>query len=159
MKLYVWVAVVAPVSVMVTVPVAFPVSLRPEVKGVYCTAIVQLLPGLITEVGVQLPPRVIAKVPVPLPPVFAIVGAAVNVRGPAVAPVAELVTVMVPAFCFVLVGTEVNAGTGPVITTVAPVTVNVAAPLPPGIETVLAVLPAVAAIVNVAVAEVAEATV
>ena len=67
----------------------------PVVGGTYRTLIVQLPLGAITVPDEQVPP-VIEKVPLPL--CLAMRGAAVSVIAPAFAPVAVLVTVMVPFF-------------------------------------------------------------
>lgn len=137
----------APVSVIVicAVDVAVP-------DGTYCTVIVQPLPAAITVVLVQVPP-VIEKAPAPA--VLVIVGVAVSVSGPANVPLAVLLTVIVPDFVFV--PPVFSAGTGALIVTVAPSTVNVGAPavgvFPIGVVTVtfLVVKPAVFVIANVAV--------
>jgi hypothetical protein len=80
-------------------------------------------PALTTEPLAQVPP-VIANVP-PAVPTLVTLGAAVNVNGPAVAPVAVLLTVMVP-LCAVVVPVT-SEGVGPANVIVAPVTVNVTA--------------------------------
>src|SRR6202043_2122399 len=102
----------------------------------------------------QVPP-VIVKTPVPT--VLVMVGAAVSVNGPAVAPAATvLVTVMVPVLAEVT-GVPVNAGVGPVNPAVAPVTMNATAlVLLPAVVTmtVRVELAAALAIVNVAVVDV-----
>src|SRR5580704_15117917 len=121
--------------------------------GTYRTRIVQLdvATGLMTKPDTQVPP-VIEKVP--MPAVLVIVGAAVRVSGPAFAPVAVLVTVMVPFFVVVLAVPVVNAGVGPANAAVAPKTVNVTAlEVPLGVVTVTlwAPSPAVRATVKVAV--------
>lgn len=124
------VAVVAPVSVRVicAADAAFP-------DGTYCTMTVQLLPGLTTVPDTQVPP-VIEKVPAP--PVVVMVGAAVRLSGPAFAPVAVLLTVIVPVFVLVLAGVVVSTGAGPANATVAPVTWNVTAlVVPTGVVTVM----------------------
>jgi hypothetical protein len=84
------VAAVRPVPLIVTLPVAVVV----DPPGAYCTMIVQNAPGLTTAPDEQVPP-VIEKVP-PAVPTLADVGFAVNVNGPAFAPVAVFLTVMVP---------------------------------------------------------------
>ena len=91
--------------------------------GRYCTLIVQLPPGLTTAPDTQEPP-VIENVAALGPLTLAIVGAAVIVSGPALAPVAVLLTVMVPVFVFVLAGVVVKLGLGAANPTVAPVTAN-----------------------------------
>jgi hypothetical protein len=112
------------------------VAVAVDVPGAYCTVIVQLPPGLRTVVELQVPPAMIEKVP-PAVPTFAIDGAAVKVNGPAFAPVAVLLTVMVPVLVVVLAVVVVNAGLGPEKVTVAPVTLNATALLAPvGVETV-----------------------
>jgi len=113
--------------------------------GSYCTAMVQVDPGLTTKPDTQVPP-VIEKTPVPVSRVM--VGAAVSVSGPAVAPVAVLLTVMVPFLMFVFGVPVVNTGLGALIVTVAPVTSNATVLVaPPGAVTLtfreLSVAPAV----------------
>ena len=95
------------------------------------------------------------NVPLPVPETCAIVGAAVRVNGPAVGPVAVLLTVMV-AF-LVVVKPVFMAGDGAENATVADNTWNVTGlgvPLavPPGVDTVtvLAVVPAAAVITQLA---------
>lgn len=66
-------------------------------------------------------PPVIEKVPTAVP-IFVMVGDAVSVTGPAVAPVAVLLTVIVPV-CVVVVPVT-NDGVGPVNAAVAPVIVK-----------------------------------
>ena len=75
----------------------------------------------------QVPPAGIEKVPVPV--FLVIVGAAVRVSGPAVAPVAVLVTVMVPFFVVALAVVVVKVGV--VNVAVAPNTVKGSALLAP----------------------------
>jgi len=147
-------AVARPVPVTVTFAVAVVVP-----DGTYCTLIVQLfpVPTLSTVVLVQVPPAMIEKVP-PAVPTFVIVGAAVNVNGPALAPVAVLVTVTKP-LCVVVVPVT-NDGFGPENATVAPVTVNPfvsAGVVPMGVVTVtfLAPSPAPAVIAQFALTVVA----
>jgi hypothetical protein len=82
----------------------------PVVVGTYCTVIVQLAPGATERPATQVPP-VLEKVPV-LGPVLVTVGFAVKTNGPAFAPLALLVTVMVPVFVVVVAGAVVNAGVG-----------------------------------------------
>src|SRR5207248_2258630 len=78
-------------------------------------------------------------------PTGVIPGLAVNVNGPAVAPAAVLLTVIVPFFGVVSAVVVVNAGVGPAKAIVAPSTVNVTALLAPvGVETVTAWAPSVA---------------
>ena len=61
-------------------------------------------------------------------------GAAVSVSGPALAPVAELLTVTVPVFAVPFAGVDVSAGVGPANAAVPPVTVNASELLvPPGV--------------------------
>jgi hypothetical protein len=98
------------------------VDVAVDVPGAYRTKIVQLAPGATTLPDTQVPPAGIEKVP-PAVPTLVIVGAAVSVSGPAVAPVAVLVTVMVPFL--VLVPPVFKAGVGPVNVAVAPNTVKV----------------------------------
>jgi hypothetical protein len=130
--------VAAPVPVIVTAPVALVVGLVPP--GVYVTTIVQLPPAASTVLDEQEPPFAMVNAPVPVPPVLATVGAAVNVNGPAVAPVAVLLTVIVPVF--VEVPPPLSSGFGALNAMVAPVTVNVGAPavgvVPIGVVTVTA---------------------
>ena len=76
---------------------------------------VQLPPGRITTPLAQVPP--VSVKPAGAPAFNA--GAAVNVNGPAVAPVAVLFTVTVPLFVVVLAVVVVNAGVGAVIAIVA----------------------------------------
>lgn len=100
--------------------------------GVYCTVIVQLPPGLTTVPDAQLPP-VIVKLPVPA--VCTTLGAAVSVSGAAFAPVAVLLTVIVPLRAPVTVPvTSDGVGVKEVGAIVVPITVN-ARPLlvPPGV--------------------------
>lgn len=143
-------------SVNVTVPVAVLVLDSPE----YWTVIVHVLPGApgapgaSTVVLVQVPP-VMLNVPLPVPPVFAIDGAAVKVSGPAFAPVAVLLTVMVPVFVPV---PPVVMLAGPEKPTVADLTLKVTVLLVPFAVVTLTFLfpvPAEFAIVNVAVTLVA----
>lgn len=108
------VAVAAPESAIVTFAAEFAVPF-----GTYCTMIVQLAPGLITRPEAQVPP-VMEKAP--RPETFAIEGAPPRVSGPAFAPVAELLTVIVPVF--VLVPPVFKAGLGALNIAVAPVTVK-----------------------------------
>ena len=143
------VAVASPVPVMVTLAVAVAV----DPPGAYCTSIVQLLPGLTTKPLTQVPPVGIENVP-PAVPTLLTVGDAVNVKGPFAA--AALVTVIVPVFVVVLAGAVVSTGAGALSVTVAPVTVNPptrAGVVPIGVvtDTFLAVVAAVAAIVQFAV--------
>jgi hypothetical protein len=112
------VAVARPVPVIVTCAVAVAV----DVPGAYCTVTVQLPPGATTKPDAQVPP-VVEKAP-PALPTLAIVGAAVNVNGPAFAPVAVLLTVIVPLLVFVLAVVVVSNGEGTEMAAVAPVTVN-----------------------------------
>jgi len=124
------VAVVAPVSVRVICAVDAAVP-----DGTYRTITVQLLPALTVAPDVQVPP-VIEKVPAPA--VFVMVGAAVMWSGPAFAPVAVLLTVMVPVFVVVLAGVVVSTGAGVENATVAPVTRNdTALVVPSGVVTVM----------------------
>src|SRR6266852_1108203 len=74
--------------------------------GVYCTIIVQVPAGATTVPFAQVPPAVIEKAP--RPEALVTVGAAVSVNEPAFAPVAVLVTVMVPVFIVVVAGIVVN---------------------------------------------------
>lgn len=130
----------APVSVIATTYVAVEVLV-----GTYRTVIVQLLPGLTTAPDTQVPP-VIEKVPVPALGSFVNVGAEVSVSGPAFAPVAVLVTVIVAFFVVVLAGVVVITGLGAVIETVAPTTLNATVLLvPPGVVTAMFLTPSVAA--------------
>jgi hypothetical protein len=118
---------------MVTLYVAFDVLV-----GMYCTRIVQLLPGLITAPFWQVPPGWMEKVPVPVPPVRVNEGAAVSVSGPAVAPVAVLLTVTVPFF---VVRPPPLMFVGTVNETVAPTTLNATVLLvPPGLMVTVTVL-------------------
>ena len=78
-----------PVPVTVTFAVEVAV-----VVGTYRTLIEQLVPGFITNPDTQVPPGWIEKVPDCVPTGVS-VGFAVNVNGPAAAPVAVLATVMV----------------------------------------------------------------
>ena len=112
------VAVASPFPVTVTCAVAVAV----DVPGAYCTLMVQFAPGFKTVVKVQLPPEVMEKVP-PAPPTFAMVGAAVKVNAPAVAPAEVLVTVTEPVLVVVFPGVVVRVGLANAI--VAPVTENV----------------------------------
>jgi hypothetical protein len=141
---------------MVTLYVAFS-----ALVGMYCTRIVQLPPGLTTAPFTQVPPGWIEKVPAPVPLTLVNEGAAVSVSGPAVVPVAVLLTVMVPAFA--LVPPPFMAGVGPENKTVAPDTVNVTVLLVPlGVVVTLTVLvpsAAPAVIVKFAVTELSFTTV
>lgn len=96
-------------------------------------------------------PPVIVKTPVPT--VRVIAGAPVRVSGPALAPVAVLVTVMVPSLGLRFAGIVVNPGFENV--TVAPITLNALfrVTVPPGVVTLTLRCPRAAplAIVNVAV--------
>jgi hypothetical protein len=98
----VWVVVVAPTSVMVTVAVLFVVP-----EGTYCTWIVQLPPAAIGLFSAQVPPDMTDQVPV-APPVLVMVGAAVSVSGPVEA--AATFTVTKPVFVLVFAGLLVNVG-------------------------------------------------
>jgi hypothetical protein len=80
-----------PVSQMVTRATAGPVGV--PVPGTHWTLTVQLLPGLTATPEAHVPP---VTDQVPLPAWSLTVGALVSVSGPAVAPVAELLTVTVP---------------------------------------------------------------
>jgi hypothetical protein len=118
---------------MVTLYAAFDVLV-----GMYCTRIVQLLPGLITAPFTQLPPGWMEKVPVPVPLALVNEGTAVSVSGPAVAPLAVLLTVTVPFF---VVRPPPLMFVGTVNETVAPTTVNATVLLvPPGLVVTLTVL-------------------
>ncbi len=136
------------------------VAVAVDVPGAYRTKIVQLAPGATTLPDTQVPPTGIEKVP-PALPTFVIVGAAVRVSGPAVAPVAVLVTVMVPFL--VLVPPVFKAGVGPVNVAVAPNTVKGSELLAEAAAVVtvtfLAESPAFLAIVKVAVTVVSFTTV
>jgi hypothetical protein len=83
-----------------------------------------LPPGLMTVPDAHEPP-VIEKAPGPA--VFVIVGVAFRVSGPAFAPVAVLLTVMVPVLVVVFAGEVVNAGTGALNAAVPTVVVPVSA--------------------------------
>jgi hypothetical protein len=146
-------AVAKPLPVTVTCAVEVVVPL-----GTYRTAMVQVLPvvGVSTVVEVQVPP-VIEKVPGPT--VLVIVGLAEKLNEPAFAPVAVLVTVMVPFFVVVFGATVVNSGLGAEnvrvasLVVVGDVTVKFTEPLVPfGVVTVTVLVPvaAVEAIVKVA---------
>jgi len=113
------------VSVIDTFVEAFDVSPVPVVNGVYVTMIVQLPPGAITVPLAQVPPAVIENVPVPAPVLAPSVGAAVSVTGPALVPVAVLLTVIVPGLAVVLPGVVVSAGVGALKATVPLSTVKV----------------------------------
>jgi hypothetical protein len=115
--------------------------------GAYCTLTVQLWPGLSTVVAVHVVPVArIVKLEPAGPAVFTTAGAAVNVSGPAVAPVAVFVTVTVPLLVSVLAGVVVNAGVGPLNPKVPPVTVKVTVLLvPPPATVTLTVWPPVVA--------------
>ena len=89
-------------------------------NGMYCTIIVHVPPGATTVPVVQVPP-VIEKVP--RPETLATMGAAVSVNEPAFAPVAMLLTVMVPVFVVVVAGI--------VVIVVGRVKVTVATPVLP----------------------------
>ena len=103
----------------------------PVVGGTYCTTIVQVAAGARTVPDAQVPP-VTVKAPVPVTLLTA--GAAVNVSGPAFAPVAEFRSVTVPVFVLPLAGVLVKAGVGPVHAGVPPVTVNgMVLLVPPGV--------------------------
>jgi len=110
----------------------------------------------------QVPPAGMENVP-PAVLTVVIVGAPVNVNGPAVAPVAVFVTVIVPVFVVVVAGVVVSAGAGALIVNVAPVTVNgtVGVVVPPGVVTEMFRAPSVAvdATLNVAVMVIAFTTV
>ena len=126
---------------------------------VYVTMIVQVPAGARTVVAVQVPP-VIANVPVPVPPLVPSVGAPVNVIGPAVVPVAELLTVMVPVWGVVAAGVGFIAGLGAENAALPSVTwkvlLRVTVPLAvPVTVTVLAVSAAAKVIAQVAVTVVA----
>jgi hypothetical protein len=117
--------------------------------GTYCTVIVQLPPAAMTLPEAQVPP-VIEKAPAPLS--LAIVGAAVRVSGPAVPPVAVLLTVMVPLFVVVLAVVVVKAGVGPANAAVPPRTVNVTVlEGPPPVVTLTVLFPSAAPAVIVKV--------
>jgi hypothetical protein len=138
--------VVVPLSVMVTNAVDVEVP-----TGRYCTVMVQLPPGWMTAPDTHVPPVIENS---PNPAVLVIVGAAVRVSEPAVAPVAVLPTVMVPFFTVVLAVVVASAGVGPANAAVAPKTVNVTAlVLPFGVTalTFFAVSAALPEILNVAV--------
>ena len=103
----------------------------------------QLPPAATTTPDAQVPP-VMENAPAVVP-TGVIPGLAVNVNGPAVAPAAVLLTVIVPFFGVVSAVIVVNAGVGPAKAIVAPSTVNVTALLAPvGVETVTAWAPSVA---------------
>jgi len=113
-----------PVTVTVAVEVAV------DVPGVYVTGIVQLWPGLSTVPLAHAPAAAAPIVKVPPTKAFDVlvmVGAAVNVNGPAfaLAGLTVLVTVMVPFLMVVLAGPVVNAGAGAEMASVAPITLNV----------------------------------
>jgi hypothetical protein len=93
------------------------------------------VPTLSTVVLVQVPP-VTVNVPFPLPLILATVGEALNANGAALAPVAVLVTVIVPVF--VPVPPVFSAGLGVLKVTVAPVTLKgtVCVEVPFGVVTV-----------------------
>jgi hypothetical protein len=100
--------------------VTFAVAVAVLPPGAYCTLIVQDVAvgaGLITNPDTQVPPAMMENVP-PAVPTFVIAGAAVSVMGPAVAPVAELETVIVPVLVVVSGVAVVNAGVGPANTAV-----------------------------------------
>ena len=107
----------------------------------------------------QVPPDWIEKVPFPEPPFVPSVGFAVNVKAPAVVPVAVLLTVMV-AF-LVVVPPLFIAGDGALKARVAPVTVKLTpvAAAPPGPVTLIVCVPSPAfrPIVIVTVSEVPSA--
>ena len=129
------------------------------VLGTYWTMMVHVEPGLTTFPEAQVPP-VIENVPFAAPAVVVIVGAAVSVIGAAEVPVAEFMTVTVPIFVVRLF--PFNPGDGPDQFTVAPCTVNATELVVPfGVTTAMLRLPvpAVPAMVSVAVACVALTTV
>ena len=142
-------------SVITTVSFALVVFVSPE----YCTRIVQEPPELITNPLTQVPP-VMVKTPFPPPPCVPSAGFAVRVSGPALAPVAVLLTVIV-AF-LVPVPPVFKAGTGAEIDTVARLMVKgtAGADVPPGVVTVTFTLPgpAVSGMVNVVLSCVALST-
>lgn len=127
-------AVVAPVSVIVTLAVD---ARGPVVGGTYRTLMVQLPLGAMTVPNIHVPP-VIVKVPAPV--CRATVGAAVRVNAPAFPPVAVLVTVMVPFFVAVpepvvsIPGGMVNDAVPP---STVKVTLLVTPPLPFGVLTLM----------------------
>ena len=84
--------------------------------GAYCTIIVHVPVGATTVPFAQVPP-VIEKAPGPR--TLVTMGAAVSVNEPAFAPVAVLVTVIVPVFVVVVAGVVVNDGVGAEMLTVA----------------------------------------
>ena len=95
--------------------------------GAYCTIIVHVPAGATTVPFAQVPP-VIEKAPRPM--TFVTMGAAVSVNEPAFAPVAVLVTVIVPVFVVVVAGVVVNDGVGAEMLTVATLVVPVSAIAP-----------------------------
>jgi hypothetical protein len=123
----VWLAVVSPVPVTVTLAVAVAVGVA---LGTYCTSMVQVFPGFKAKPDTQVPPAMIENVP-PALPTLVIVGFAVKVNGAADAAGAVPAGATFATVIVLVDPDDSSAGRGAEIASVAPVTSNGIALVPP----------------------------